>query len=148
MDLLTEDLDTTLDQKVKATANTFISAIRPHIFINNTPPGSLEIIVLDEAATITIATSNAVAISSIGTLAFIHGLVRFDVAFGAVKDTTYTIRLSGVSGYVFSGTDFVGWNRDFDLRVYDPISSLTDTDNVKAPFKLELWGPVDSLKGV
>lgn len=150
-DLLITELDTTLSQKVTPTATMIVAAIRPHIYIQNSPAGSLRVDIYDSTNTTLLKSSETITVASIKSQALItddyfHGYIRFLIDWGLVKDTQYTIRLEGVSGYTFSTTDHIAWCKDFDLRKYS--ASYTPNVGFNSSFDLELWEQNDNLRAL
>ena len=126
----------------KPTENLNIVSIRPHLYIEDTPAGSLFLQVLDLNKRL-IKQSNTVAISSITTATYFHGFVKFDLNLGLQKDQSYYLALKS-SGYTYGASSFVGWCNSFD--------SARRTENfevagVTAAYELEIWTKDLSPKG-
>lgn len=133
------ELDTTLDLKLTAPSRpTFMTAVRPHLYVHLNPAGSLIMQLRDSAGTTLLATSDTVAISTITGSNYFHGYVRFDLNYGLMADTTYTFRLTS-SGYTYNVNSFVGWCNDFDLRKYSVANAIAPAEGYSAPFDMELW---------
>jgi len=140
-----------LRQRIKATDNQFISVIRPWIYIQGAPGGDIRLEVFDALDTTLIATSNEVSVATIKTAFdasdnFTHGVFRFDIEFGAVRDVEYWIRMNGVNGYTFGSSDFAAWNKDFDLKIYD--ADFAPSNGGSSAFLMEIWETKDIIKGV
>lgn len=149
--ILTTDLDTTLTQKLTATENVIVAAIRPHLYISNNPPGALRMDIYDSANTTLLKSSEEITIADIKTSAgitedFFHGYIKFDIDWGLSSGTEYSIRLEGLSGYAFSATDFVGWCRDFDTRKYT--ASYSPNEGFNSAFDLEIWRYNDNVRSL
>lgn len=149
--LVVDDLDTTLTQKVTPTETVIIAAIRPHILIHGNPSGSLRVDIYDSTNTTLLKSSEEITIAAIKTLAtitenFFHGYIRFNIDWGLVKDTEYSIRLEGLSGYSFSTSDFIGWCRDFDTRKYN--ASYSPSTGFSSAFDMEIWRQNDNVRSV
>jgi hypothetical protein len=146
--LYTHELITTLQQGLKAQRDVFVTAIRPHLYVAGGPAGTLQIVIRDAADTVTIASSNNVTITSINTVDFFHGYIKFDINAALKQGNEYIIRLQS-SGYslvdIFS--DGVGWCNDWDLRKYQPEDSLLPFPEASAPFDLEVWEYINVSKG-
>lgn len=117
--LLTDELRTTLTQRVSATRNLQVDAMHLHLRSSGSPAGSLFVDVRDTAGGI-IATSSAVAVNDILTdadaansVAHYHGLVRFLIDVNLQSGQSYDIVLKS-TGYTYGASDFIGWCRDFD----------------------------------
>lgn len=123
-------------QTITPTSNLIVEAFRPHIYRHNSPTGSLRIKVNDNNGKL-IKQSSAVTISSIGTLAFFHGLVKFDINVGLQKDQSYRIELVGEGGYTFSESAYIGWVNDFDLRRVS--ASYSPNVDFNAALGMEIW---------
>lgn len=141
--LLSQDLVTTLSQKLTATRNVIVTALRPHIYIQNNPPGDLRLSIYDAADAVLLKSSEQISIASIKSQAeitenFFHGYIRFNIDWGVSIDTEVTFRLEGLNGYVNTETDFIGWCKDFDLRKYN--ATYTPNDGFNSAFDLEVWG--------
>lgn len=124
-----------LYQELTPTKNTIVSAIRPHLYIQNIPTGSLKIQILDQNNEL-IAESETIAISSITSSSYYHGYVRFYIDFYMQANVTYRIRLVG-SSYSFSESAYVGWCNSFDLAKY-PLN-YTPSNSTNYPLDLEIW---------
>ena len=150
-DLLVTDVDTTLSQKITTTELMVMSAIRPHIYIQNSPPGDLRVDIYDAADAVLLKSSEQISIASIKTQAgitdaFFHGYIRFNVDWGIANATQVTIRLLGLNGYTATATDFVSWCKDFDLRRYT--ASYTPNTGFNSAFDLEVWEQNDNVRAL
>lgn len=150
-DLIVDELDTTLFQKITATENVIVSAIRPHIYIEDTPPGSLRVDIYNAANDTLLKSSEEITIASIKSQAgitetYFHGYIRFNIDWGMSEGTEYTIRLEGVSGYTFAASDFIGWCKDFDLRKYT--ASYQSNNGYSSAFDLEVWKQSDNVRAL
>ncbi len=149
--LVVTDLDTTLTQKLTATENVIVAALRPHILIFGSPPGSLRVDIYDSSNTTLLKSSEEITITSIKSQAsitedYFHGYIRFNVDWGLSKDTEYSIRLEGVSGYTFSANDFIGWCRDFDTRKYT--ANYSPNTGFSSAYDMEVWRQNDNVRSV
>jgi hypothetical protein len=148
--LVVEELMATpLKQKLTATENDVITALRPHLYIHNSPAGSLRMDIYDSADTTLLKSSETIAISTLKTLAFAHGYFRFNVSWGLVDVTQYTIRLVS-TGYTFATSAYVGWVKDVgdsDYRKYAATYS-GNTIGYNSAFDLEIWKVTDNVRGL
>lgn len=140
MKLLIEDLATDLTQDLTPTRNVDLYAIRPHLYLDQTPAGSLRVDVLDANGKL-ISSSEVVALSTITIEDYYHGYVRFLISAHLKKDTAYKIRLVGVSGY----TTGVSWCLDFDLAKY--AHNYSPSGGRSSSFDFEIWGYKEKTKG-
>jgi len=135
--ILNELIDDDLKQEIKVKdQNVDVIAIRPHIYRHNFATGSLAIQVQDTIGDI-IATSNTIAISSIATLDFFHGYIRFDIEASLKADTIYNISLRSSGGYTFAESAYIGWCNDFDLEKYD--KNYIPLNEFAAALDMEIW---------
>jgi len=136
--------NTQLSQQIRTTKDVQLEAIRPHLYVEDNPSGSLFIEVQDNNNK-TIATSNAVTVSSItGGSTYFHGYVRFDILIGLRESVAYNVALKS-TGYTYSPTSFVGWANDFDLR--KAIASVPSPVGVSSPLDMELWERKQVMRG-
>lgn len=150
-DLIIDDLDTTLTQKLTTTELVLVAAIRPHIYLEGNPPGSLRVDIYDSSDTTLLKSSEEITIASIKSQAgitenYFHGYIRFLIDWGLAKDTEYSIRLEGVSGYSATATDYVAWCRDFDLRKYT--ATYSPNEGFNSAFDMEVWRYNDNVRSV
>lgn len=137
MKLLVHELTASgLEQVMVATDTCILVAVRPHIYRHMIPSGSLAIEVRDGDDNL-LATSESVAINSIGSANYYHGYVRFFVNVGIVSGQTYKFKLVSSGGYTFNESAYIGWCNSFDLSKYD--SSYTPTNSFYQPLDMELW---------
>lgn len=121
--------------------DSFLHAIRPHLYRHNAPAGSVKIQLLN-ASQVLLKDSELISILNIdvdsGTLGlpFFHGYVRFVMNYPLAKNTDYFLKLVGV-GYTFSEAAYVGWVNDYDLRKVE--CSVSPNDGWRAPLDVELW---------
>jgi hypothetical protein len=149
--LVVDDLDTTLTQKVTPTETLILGAIRPHILIFGNPAGCLRVDIYDSANTTLLKSSEDLMISDIKTQgniteSYFHGYIRFNIDWGLVKDTEYSIRLEGLAGYSPTVSDYIGWCRDFDTRKYT--ASYTPNEGFNSSFDIEFWQQDDNVRSV
>lgn len=135
MKLCVAELDTELFQAITPSQNTFVEAIRIHLYRHNAPAGSLSVRIADTNGR-SIAVSDTVAISSIPSGNFYHGYIRFLIQCSLKKSEQYRVYLNS-SGYSFSESAYIGWCNDFDLRKYP--TAYTPSSALAAPLDLEVW---------
>jgi hypothetical protein len=126
-----------LFQTLRPDKRTIVEAIRPHLYRHNFTTGSLRVQIWNDEDLI--AESNAVEISSIGTAAFFHGYVRFDIDAYLQKDTDYQIYLysDGLDPYEFNESSYIGWCNGYDLGKYDATYAVAS--NLHEPLDVEVW---------
>lgn len=146
MELVVQELGTSLEQKFEASFDATITAIRPRLYLEGSPTGGVQLEIYDSPGTTLIATSNENLFSSMKTLTYAHKRYRFDVGFPVESGTEYTVRLVGTSGYTYGATDFVGWCQDFDFRVYPVKDTVTPGTGTSSPFEMEIWETKDKLR--
>jgi hypothetical protein len=106
-----------------------IEAIRLHLYRHRWPSGSLRLALENENGRF--ATSEDVAISSIGQENFFHGQVRFFI--NAQVRSPFQIVLEPVD-YAFSESAYVGWCSDFDFKTYHSFPRP-----LQSPLDYEMW---------
>jgi hypothetical protein len=137
MKLIVHELEVDgVEQKLTATKNVIVEAVRPHLYRHNFPTGSLKVEIYT-LADVLVAESENVDIADIGSEAFFHGYVRFFINAYLEKDTTYKFKLVGDDGYSFDESAYCGWCNSYDLekygKAYSPINSL------RFPLDIEIW---------
>lgn len=136
MILQVHDLHTELKQKIRATANVDMYALRLHLYRHLLPAGSLSV-ELRNSSNVLIKSSALMPISSIPhTQNYFHGYVRFILEYPLREGLEYFIALKS-TGYTYSGSAFIGWCNDFDLKRVD--SNYAPNAGISAPLGLELW---------
>jgi hypothetical protein len=145
MNLVVHELSTTLDQLMTVGAlDVQVSAVRPHLYKHQNPSGSLTLQILDTNKKI-VASSNTIALSSIGSTTYFHGYIRFDINASLKAATSYYFRLIASGGYTFSESNYVGWANDFDLRKYS--CNYTPSTGLSASLDMEIWARRKLTKG-
>lgn len=149
--LVVDDLNTTLTQKVTPTETVIVAAFRPHILIHGNPSGCLRVDIYDSTDTTLLKSSEDLMISDIKTQAgitesYFHGYIRFNIDWGLVKDTEYSIRLEGLAGYSPTASDYIGWCRDFDTRKYT--ATYSPNEGFNSAFDIEVWQQDDNVRSV
>jgi hypothetical protein len=135
MKLVVHELVTELKQKITATVDQNVYSIRPHLYKNLAPAGSLTIEVRDENDLL-IAESSSLSIGSIPSGNYYHGYVEFMIDCQMKANTDYYVALVP-NGYTFSDSAFIGWCNDFDLSKYASDDVLAIGAN--APLDMEIW---------
>lgn len=136
MQLYVSELDSnSLYQEIIPNRSSILVAIRPRLYVHGNPSGSIKLQILDQNNEL-IAESETLTISniysSVGSLGYYHGFVRFYVNAYLMKDTPYRIKLVG-SGYTFSESAWVGWCSETENPKYT-LSSSTGWG-----LDLEIW---------
>jgi hypothetical protein len=123
-------------------------AIRPHLYKHLAPAGSVYMQVQDSNGR-KIKNSETIALSTIasgtGSESYFHGYIRFLIDLRLRRNTQYYLALVS-TGYSYSGSAFVGWCNDFDLRKVDP--DFSNNAGFNAPLDFELWARKDIRNGV
>lgn len=141
MNLYVHDLVTVLSQEITTPdRHTHLEAIRPHIYKHLAPSGSFKIQVLDANSNL-VAESSTLTAADISASNYFHGYVKFPVKCTLSANTNYFIQLAA-TGYTFSGSAFIGWCNDYDLRKYDSV-----LDGVSSPLDMEIWEYKTKLRG-
>lgn len=136
MKLIVNDLTAgSLYQNISPTSNQNIEAIRPHLYIEGNPAGSLKIQILNSAGDL-IAESALVTIASITTAAYFHGYVRFYINASLASGVTYRVKLAS-SGYTYALGSCVSWCNDYEFKKYE-YTYTPSTQDLK-PLDMEIW---------
>lgn len=129
--------------------NLDVTAIRPYLYFHNQASGSIAL-EIEDANGKKIATSESLSIATIkagiSSLGFDHGLLRFYVNASLRKNTTYGIRLVSSGGYSFADAAYVGWCRDYDLRIVG--AAWSPSTGANSALLMELWGNDSMLRRV
>lgn len=133
--LIQEHIATNLTQNLTRTEPAIVEAIRPHIYRHNFPAGTVKVQIHDNLSVL-IAESNTVNISAMGTMAYFHGYVKFDINAHLKKNVAYTVSLVS-AGYVFNEASYIGWVNGHDLAKY-PITGVP-ASSYNYPLDLEIW---------
>ena len=119
-----------------------LAAIRPHLIRYPSPSGNLWMTVRHANGQL-ISTSNTISIASIGSGLCWHGYQQFLVTTQLKANTSYRLQLES-SGYTFSGSNYVSWCNDYDLRKVT--ASYSPNTAQYAALDLELWEYVESWR--
>lgn len=151
--LILEELiePTPLVQSITSDIDQTITIVRPHLYLQNSPPGAIKMEVYDSGDTTLLAESSELTIASLKSQAgitqdYFHGYIRFDLNVGLSEGETVLFKLVPATGYTFSSTDFVGWCLDYDLRKYT--ANYTPNAGQDASFDVELWGLNEGIRGI
>lgn len=136
MKLIVHELSTSLYQPMRPTKNIEVGAVRPHLYLHNSPSGSVKMQIATADGTV-LAESNTIAFSTINASPYFHGYVRFDISANLKKDTVYRFYLVATGGYSFSESAYCGWCNDYDLRKYNRETPITFS--AQAALDLEIW---------
>lgn len=120
----------TPDEKV------FVVAIRPHLYIHGAPSGNIKVQIQDTNGLL-IAESSTQTITSLKTLTYAHGYVKFDLDANLTDESSYRIVVVCGGGYAFSESAYVGVCRDWD----NTKTTLGYTSNgaYTSPLDIEIW---------
>lgn len=141
MNIYVHELVTVLSQEIMTPDRyVHLEAVRPHIYKHLGPSGSFKIQVLDADSNL-VAESSTLTAADISASNYFHGYVKFPVKCTLSPSSSYFIQLAA-TGYTFSGSAFIGWCNDFDLRKYD-----ASGDGVYAPLDMEIWEYKTKLRG-
>lgn len=137
MTLLVAEVESghTVEQSVTPTRNVIVEAIRPHLYRHKAPAGTLHLEIYDGSNAL-VATSESITITTMGTLDYYHGYIRFYINAYLTKGQTYKIRLVS-SGYTFSELAYCGWVNGCDLGKYPAVPTPSKT--LYSPLDLEIW---------
>lgn len=145
MDLVVEEFKTkVLKQEMEASSNQLIEAVRPHLYVHNTPSGSFTV-TLENSDSQVFATSNTIAISTVSATNFFHGYIKFDFDAAVHVDDNFFVAITMSGGYTFAEANYVGWCKDFDLRKYTP--DFTPNVGFSSALDLEIWGKQFRTRG-
>lgn len=142
MTLLIVELNSELEQTVKAVKNSNIEAIRLHLYKHNEAPGSLQVLIKEKVSGNTIASSEIIDISVIPG-DFFHGQVLFPINAQLAKNKQYKIVLQSID-YTFDEAAYIGWCIDYDFKTYN--KEYDDQgSNLKSSFDYEIWTKKDLI---
>ena len=125
-----------LQQELTPERNMIVEAIRPRLYRHNFATGSLKMQVIDGSNAV-VAESETIQIADIGSAAFFHGHVRFQLNAGLKKGQPYSFKLIGFNGYGFSETAYIGWCNGYDLGKYE--ASYSPASTLTYPLDIEIW---------
>ena len=118
-------------------------ALRPHLYKHLAPAGSL-FMRIEDTNQKKIKQSETIAISTISSANYFHGYVRFLIGCTLKKNTQYYVSLHS-TGYTYSGSAFIGWCNDFDLRKVT--ADYSPNNGVNGAMDFEIWRYQRLLKG-
>jgi hypothetical protein len=147
--LVVHECDSEVFQEFVADKNSYITAVRPHLYIHNLPAGDIKVRLTDsegrliaesQATTITTLASNI--LTDLGTTgAYIHAYVRFDFNVPVRKGVTYRWYVTCFNGYSFAESAYVGVCKDWD-NTKKP-TTYTPSIQLNAPIDFEEWERVN-----
>lgn len=141
MNLYVHELKTVLSQEITTPARAVhIEAIRPHLYKHLAPAGNFKIQILDTDSNL-VAESSTLTAADISASNYFHGYVKFTVKCTLSASTNYFIQLAATS-YTFSGSAFIGWCNDYDLRKY-----TSSGEGIYSPLDMEIWEYKTKLRG-
>lgn len=123
-------------KQITPTKNLNVVALRPHLWIQGAPGGTVKMQILDTSSKV-IAESAARTVAGMKTLTYSHGFFYFAINAHLKKDTPYLIGLRSGGGYTYSDTNFVAWCNAFDLGRQNP--SYSNNVGINAPLNCEIW---------
>ena len=137
MRLLVHEIDVGgVYQSIIPNENKNISAIRPHLYIKNSPTGNLKVSITSPDGTV-ISESEEIVISSISSADEYHGYVTFYLNASLKAQQTYLIKVDGASGYSFDESAFCGVCGNYSLEKYQNVTPITS--EAVAPLDFEIW---------
>jgi hypothetical protein len=140
--LLLDELRTTLDQDFTVSKRINLVHVYPKLYLHNDPSGTFTLTVKEGSTTLSSNTFTMAAIKSGASLndnEFHTGFFQVTLTNPVVlnKDVTYTIEISA-SGYTFSESSYLGWEKEWDD--YTNTFSVSITGEDQSPFAYRLWG--------
>lgn len=109
--LVVDELRTTLEQSLTINAKTVLERVLPHLYIQGTPSGSIQLRILQGATVASVAYLELADIIAQAqkTLANYHGYVSFKFPKPPIlKPGEYTVELEALT-YAYDDDTFVGW---------------------------------------
>lgn len=109
--LVVDELITTLEQDLIVTSKLVVERVLPHLYIQGTPSGTIQLRIMSGATVASTATLDLTSTISAAekTLANYHGYVSFQFAKPPIlKPGTYTLELT-TQTYAYDAGAFVGW---------------------------------------
>lgn len=134
---------TTVYQQIVADKNMFVVALRPHLYIEGSPAGTVKVQVLDTNNNV-VAESSAQTITSLKTDTYAHKYIKFDVNANLRKDVSYRLAVVCGGGYVFNNTNFVGVCLDWDSPKV--AASYSPNTGFNAALDFEIWERLTSCE--
>ena len=140
--LVVEELRTTLYQEFSLKTKESIKAIRPYLYLHNSPAGTFTLTLKESGATIDSKSYTAAQIEAAAGFTanqYHHAYINFefDSHLTLKRDTTYRIELSS-AGYTFGDAAYVGWIRPHENGYNNSSPSLINYES--NPFGYQLWG--------
>lgn len=131
-------------QEIVPSNNILLKAIRPHLYIHNSPAGTIQIRITDTngkeiyaTGTSTIASLKSQIEAVVGANDFIHAWPQIEVKAGLRKNETYRIYVTCGGGYSFAESAYVGVCKDWDNTKIT--STYSPSTEFNAPIDFELW---------
>lgn len=136
MQLIVHEILTSVYQTLRPTKNTFVSVVRPHLYIHNNPTGNLKVQICSGDDSI-IAESATINMSDITAEIEYHGYVSFYVDASLRKNTNYIFKIVAGGGYSFNESAYCAVCNDYDLRKYSQV--VPGSHPWIAPLDIEIW---------
>jgi len=140
--LVVEELKTTLSQSFTYNLNrrSIIAAVRPYIFMYNSPSGTFTLSLKEGATTHASKTFTSADIksdlSTSDNYAHLWKALEFSNPIYLSKGT-YTLELSH-SGYSFSESSYLGWIKEHE-NIFNNTSDLTGVSVFDYPFSYQIF---------
>jgi hypothetical protein len=132
--------NTKLSQTITPQYDLYLESVRPHLYIANSPAGSLGMRVEDDRGRLVMA-SPTVTIASMkaafSNQTYVHAYFKFDFGIGLKEGISYNLSLVSSGGYTYSNTVFVGWVNGHDLGKHT--EDYFNKTGVNAALDCELW---------
>lgn len=139
--LVVEQLETTLSQEFTVTSNrrAQLYAIRPYLYMHNTPLGTFSLELKRGSDVLTTKTFTCSDIqsdlSTANDYAHIYKALLLDSPV-MIEKGTYTLELSA-SGYSFSESAYLGWIREYENQFYTVSGNYNNS--FELPFSFQLF---------
>jgi len=133
----------TVFQEITPTKNINLAAIRPHLYLHNSPSGKLRVEIQDENGRL-IKASSKQTITDLKTLGFAHGYWQFDIDTPLIKDIKYRIVMLASDGYTFAESAYAGVCKDWDDE--KTTQSYSPNNQFDAPIDFELWERTSDMR--
>lgn len=142
MKLAVSELVNALEQEFTYTKNvrTQVEAMRPYIYVHNSPSGTFYFDIIQDSTTIyTASFSSSDLYTALDTTDdYAHLFYKLDFGEEVYIDKgTYTLKMRH-SGYSYSNTSWIGWVHMHDDPINEYTYSTPGTDN-RLPLTFELY---------
>lgn len=135
-----DELETTLYQDFSFKLNKSVKAIRPNLYLHNSPSGTFTVSLKEGATTLASKSYTMAQIESLAGFTanqYHHGYFtfEFDDYINLKNNKTYRIELSAAA-YTFSESAYIGWIRPHENLYNNATSEINAYDNA---FGFQLW---------